>query len=113
MTRIHYPNAKSRMIFVTLIPAGFVAFGVFGAGIYLWWSFDYEWAAFVFGFLAVILGGGLQLLLFHRFLAALPCPRCGRMNLTLQEGDGSRQLLVCESCHVEWDTGICNDSLPT
>jgi hypothetical protein len=111
MTCENYPNAKSRVLFGATIPTCFLVLGVLGVGLYLSFSFS-VWAGPVSVVIALIGGGGLNIILSRRILGSLPCPKCGRRNLTQKESDSSYQLLICDSCEIEWNTRICNDSMP-
>ena len=108
MTRMPYKRAYWRIVpfvFLLAIPG----FALFGFGCYLDFAFDVHWAPPVTGVLFVILSGGLHLFFRDSLLKRIRCPKCGRVPLKPTE-DGRRiQLLICDACGIEWDTGISND----
>ena len=90
----------------------YTVFPIFGLGLYLRLVHDINWAIWVFGISAILIFGLASQLLQKKLYGALPCPNCGRTNLTQSNTRDSDRwhLLTCESCSIEWETGLGDGS---
>ncbi|MFM2166833.1 MAG: hypothetical protein RIS79_1204 [Verrucomicrobiota bacterium] len=108
-TRMPYQGACRRVEFQSSLLA-IPAFTLFGLGIYLENFRGFAYATPIAGILSVITFGLLDVLCQRRLLSRLPCPKCGRVPLRPTEDARRMQLLLCDSCGIEWDTQINNDA---
>jgi predicted RNA-binding Zn-ribbon protein involved in translation (DUF1610 family) len=108
-TRMPYQGACRRVEFQSSLLA-IPAFTLFGLGIYLENFRGVAYATPIAGILSVITFGLLDVLCQRRLLSRLPCPKCGRVPLRPTENVRRMQLLLCDSCGIEWDTQINNDA---
>lgn len=103
-----YPGCVRRVLPKQALLALYTAMPVFGLGLYLRVVHDINWAAWCFGLSGVLIFGVASKLLQKKLYGALPCPGCGRTNLTQSNSRDSDQwdLLICECCSIEWETGF-------
>lgn len=106
-TRMPYQGVCRRAGFQSSLLA-IPAFALFGLGIYLENFRGVAYATPISGILSVITFGLLDVLCQRRLLNRLLCPKCGRVPLRPTEDARRIQLLLCDSCGIEWDTQINN-----
>ena len=107
MTRFPYRKPWRLRLLFWLITV--FTLGLFFTAAYWESVTGYGWLTMVTGLSIVVLIGLLNALLRKPLASILTCPQCGGAPLRESEDEQGRQLLVCDNCAIEWETGVSND----
>jgi hypothetical protein len=112
MKRRRYPECVRKILPKQALLGLYTVFPIFGLGLYLRLVHDLNWATWVFGISAILVFGLVSQILQKKLYGSLPCPYCGRTHLTQSKTHDRWHILTCESCSVEWETGLGDGDNP-
>jgi len=105
MNRRRYPGIRGRVNTLAAVLGGLI-FSLWGAGIYVERVYGIAWASRAAGILGVVVFGLVGILWTRSIFKRAACPECGCVPLRRAEDKGRKVLLICDSCAIEWHTGV-------